>query len=205
MKQRALDATIDQRVELTMLFASLRKAKVGSDEYKATLEKLEQIQPGVVKQYNLQAGALRNINQAEKDLTASIMKRAEAEARAEMIKEKIKESMQVKENGATGVLGFTGSVNEMLGMGDKSSKMFAQMQSASLMGEANLLAKQQAEIDGGTKSKVNPQRASNESISKNITEKKESLTIDFKNMPQGVEATSSGGRNFSTPALGTTN
>jgi TP901 family phage tail tape measure protein len=206
VKQRALDATIDQRVELTMLFASLRQAKVGSEEYKSTLEKLEQIQPGIIQQYNLQAGALKNINQAEKDLTASIMKRAEAEARAEMIKEKIKESMQLKESGGTGVLGFAGSINDALGMGGLGNKAIGNIQSQIALGEANVLAKQQAKIDGGgDKKKVNPQKASNESISKNITEKKESLTIDFKNMPQGVETSSSGGKNFSTPSLGTTN
>ena len=101
VRQRALDATIDQRVEVTMLFSALRRAKVGSEEYNKTLEKLEQIQPGIVEQYNLQAGALKNINKAEKDLIANIMKRAEAEARAELIKEKFKKAQQKRDEGPT--------------------------------------------------------------------------------------------------------
>ena len=91
--------------------------------------------PVIVKKYNLHAGALKNINQAEKDLTASIMKRAEAEARAEMIKEKIKASMQAKESGGSGVLG---GAFKMFGF-DDASKQLGQIESAGLMNEARSL------------------------------------------------------------------
>lgn len=99
VKQRVLDKTIDQRVEVTNLFYALKKADKGSNEYKETLKKIDQIQPGIVDKYNLQAGALDNISRAERELTANIMKRAEAEARAEILKEKTKELLQTKQDG----------------------------------------------------------------------------------------------------------
>ena len=51
---RALDNTIDQRVEVTMLFKALRKAEEGSAAYNSTLEKLEAMQPGIIEKYDLQ-------------------------------------------------------------------------------------------------------------------------------------------------------
>lgn len=101
VKQRALDKTIDQRVELAILFNTLRKTKEGSDQYKGALQKINDMSPGLVEKYKLQEKNLRNIERAEKDLTAQIMKRAETEARAEIFKEKVKEQMKLKTDEAT--------------------------------------------------------------------------------------------------------
>jgi len=203
VRKRALDATIDQRVEVTMLFSALRKAEVGSDNYNKTLERLEQIQPGIIKQYNLQAGALDDINRAEKDLTASILKRAEAEARAELIKEKFKEAQQIRDEGPgffEKVAAFNSQLNSSIGIGQSfTADQLSEAQARNLETDAAVLADQQAAAQ------LNPQQSSNENISKNITENNQSLTIDFKNMPEGVTAEGSDGTNFSTPALGTTN
>lgn len=103
VRQRALENTIDQRVEVQTLFAALRKTTVGTEEYQYVLQKIEAIQPGITKQYNLQAGALRDINQAEKDLTDTIMKRAMVEARMEILKEKSREYLKQQNDG----IGFT--------------------------------------------------------------------------------------------------
>lgn len=102
IQERVLDRTIDQRAEAAVLFEKLRKLEAGTKAYNSTLAQLEKIQPGIVKNYNLQSGAIENINAAEKELMKTIMKRAEMEVRAEMMKEKIKEKIQLGEEG----LGF---------------------------------------------------------------------------------------------------
>lgn len=201
VKSRALDATLDQRVEVTMLFAALRKAKVGTDEYTTTLSKIEAMSPGIVQAYNLQAGGLNAINQAEKDLTASIMKRAEAEARAEMIKEKVKEALVAQNREAS----VQEKVDMLLGFTSKADfDKKRNLEAKSLFGESDILAKQQAasELEPDP---LNPQLASSGALRKSLTESRETVTIDFKNMPAGVDVESSGGTNFTTPALGTTN
>ena len=96
VSKRALDATIDQRVESKLLFDALRRSTVGTTEYAGILTKIDALSPGLVEKYNLQAGALGKINQAEKDLTASIMARAEEQARAEIYKEDVKNRLQLE-------------------------------------------------------------------------------------------------------------
>jgi TP901 family phage tail tape measure protein len=110
VRKRAMENTIDQRVEVQLLFNALRNAKVGSDQYKSTLEKIDQLSPGLTAKYNLQAGALNNINKAEKELINNIMKRAEAEARAEMLKESVKEELRLKQEGPGMLNNFVGQM-----------------------------------------------------------------------------------------------
>ena len=97
VRQRALEKTADQRVEMMILFSTLRKAKEGTDAYKNALDKIDKMSPGLVQKYQLQEKNLRNIALAEKDLAAQILKRAEAEVRAEMLKESVKKEMAIKE------------------------------------------------------------------------------------------------------------
>lgn len=99
LQQRVLDKTIDQRVEVELLFNALRKAKVGSDEYRSTVEKIIAINPALSKQYVDQNGIIKNRIGYEKELIGTIMKRAEAEARAEMMKEKMKEAIRAEQEG----------------------------------------------------------------------------------------------------------
>lgn len=115
VQSRVLDKTIDQRVEVEMLFNSLRKTKVGTEEYTSILKQIDSISPGLTNKYNLQAGALNNINRAEKELLANIKKRAEAEVRMEMFKEtvrqRIKTEQDLQKNKAKGDGGFFDVVN----------------------------------------------------------------------------------------------
>lgn len=117
--QRVSDKTIDQRVEVEMLFNTLRKAKVGSDEYKSTLQKIDEMSPGLTAKYNLQAGAINNINKAEKELISNIKKRAEAEVLAEMLKENVKKRIQLEEFQAKNK-GKNNGFWDLPGMDDKS-------------------------------------------------------------------------------------
>ena len=208
VRERALDATIDQRVEISLLFDALRRAKVGSDEYNSTLQKLEEIQPGIIKQYNLQAGALDDINRAEKELTESIMKRAEAEARAELLREKTKEKIELEQGEAE--KGFfaqgldlfgAGAASDIIAEGDRASAL------TDLDEDINLLVNQIAEDESGgaANPKLNPKKTQANRLDQSITKKEENVTIDFKNVPAGTEISGSEGSNFSVPAIGTTN
>jgi len=99
LHERVLDKTIDQRVEVTQLFMALRQAEKGSEAYNETLKKIDSIQPGLVDKYKLQEKALYNISAAEKELTNSIMKRAEEEAKVELLKEAIREKLTLQAEG----------------------------------------------------------------------------------------------------------
>jgi TP901 family phage tail tape measure protein len=196
VRERALEKTLDQRVEVAMLFQTLRKAKVGTDEYRDTLSKIEQIQPGITKQYNLQAGALDNINRAEKDLIANIMKRAEMEARAEMIKEKFKDAQRLRDEGSTGssVLDFALKTNEFFGASDKTRLGASETAARVAENEAGILAKQQAEA-----------QMLDASTTKTETKtEKQKLEIDFKNMPQGVTTNLTGSSGINLPRTSST-
>lgn len=146
VQNRALENTIDQRVEITTLFAALRKATVGTDEYKSILSKIEAIQPGITKQYELQAGAIDKINQAEKALTKSIMERATAEARAQILREKTRELLIAQQTGPSTmdyVKSFFSNIYSpgMAGLGAEQNKL---ARVATLQDEINTLANQQA-------------------------------------------------------------
>lgn len=94
IKERVLDNTADQRAEVAILFEKLRRLDSTTQAYSDTLKQIDAIQPGITEKYNLQAGAVENINRAEKELIDNIMKRAEAEVRAELLHEKIKAKME---------------------------------------------------------------------------------------------------------------
>lgn len=109
VKQRVIDKTADQRAELEMLFNTLKSAKKGSDEYNETLKRLEEMQPGIVEKYNLQAGALKDINAAQQEMVNNIDAIAKAEAYKEVAKEKYKEAFKKKQEGP-GFWDYTKSV-----------------------------------------------------------------------------------------------
>lgn len=195
--KRALENTIDQRVEVILLFKALRKAEVGSSAYNKTLEKLEQIQPGIVKQFNLQLGAIEDLNRAEIALTANIMKRGVAQAQAEIFKEKIKEQLISAEEGPgfwQQVAGFF--AGEVVKQALHATELQGRQQEIEILGEQ--IAQTELET-------INPKAAQQESLEQTIKESKESITVDFKNLPAGAEVTSTGGTTFATPSLGTTN
>lgn len=203
ISSRALDQTLNQRAEVLILFKTLRKAKVGTAEYTQTLEKLEQIQPGIIEQYKLTEGALININRAEKDLTASIIKRAEAEVRAEMIKASIKKGLEAQ----TREVGFLeGLIGDVASLATGKDFTIKDIEARGAFREADILARQQSDIDlEDAEKSMSSKGVQQEGIFKAIQENRESLIIDFKNMPPGVDVQGSGGTSFSTPQLGTTN
>lgn len=96
LQERVLEKTLDQRVEVKMLTDTLRTHNQTSEAYINALKRIEQIQPGITEKYNLQEKSVRAISAAERELTENILKRAEAEVRAEMMKDKIREKLEVQ-------------------------------------------------------------------------------------------------------------
>lgn len=92
VKEKVIEKTAEQRAELDMLFDKLRNAKKGSEEYNNTLKELDALQPGIVEKYNLQAGAMKDINAAQKEMIANIDAIAKAEAYKEVAKEMYKKA-----------------------------------------------------------------------------------------------------------------
>lgn len=203
--RRALDASLDQRVEVTMLFKALRKAKVGTQEYRDTLAKIEEIQPGITEKFNLQTGAIKDQIAAEKALKNSIMDRAMAEAAAEQIKEKTSEALTAMNREAT----FQEKTNMMLGI--TTQKEFNKKRSdeaKALMAEADTLADQQINREEKkAKKEVNPAQAAVVAASGGGAAerlKTQNIEVTINGLPEGSTATTTGGGNMASPKLGTT-
>lgn len=152
---RALENSVDQRVEMMGLFDTLRKAKQGTDEYTTALKRVEEMQPGITAKYDLQTKSVKNLALAEKDLTASIMKRATEEARAEIAKEKMKEAIRKSEGGSSTDT-FTQSIMRATGGGDKAVDMMKKMEAKQLTKDAEFLLKQNEASKNAT-SPANPE------------------------------------------------
>ena len=203
VSKRALKNSIDQRVEVSLLFKTLRKVNVGSAEYTETLKKIEAMQPGITKEYNLQAGALDDMNRAEKALTKSIIKRAEEQARAELLSEKVRERIEREQDGP-GFMDYMSSISSYIQSFQTAGLIQAQSAEdiknadiASLKADEQFLSDQISET-------LNPKKATAENMSKTITENKESVTVDFKNLPYGVAVNGSSGANILMPTTGST-
>lgn len=177
IQSRALENTIDQRIEVSLLFQALRKATVGSKEYTDILAKIETLQPNIVKQYNLQAGALDMISKAEQNLTSNIMKRAEAEAKAELIKEKMREFMTNEIDGPSfmehlmGLIGKSGSAN-----------MLFNSRQADIQREIKDLANYNVP-------EANPQKAQQDSLAQTMQTNNAAVDINIKDPNNRTTAT----------------
>lgn len=110
LQERVLEKTVDQRVQVIELFGALKNLKVGSEAYNATLEKIDAIQPGITSKYDLQRGAIQNMAAAERELTANIMKRAEAEAKADLLRDAIRNKLQLQAEGPSMLQKITGAM-----------------------------------------------------------------------------------------------
>lgn len=96
--QRAvIEKTVNQRIEIDKLFKSLAFAEKGSAKFNSILEKIDQIQPGITKKYNLQEGAIKNLASAHQELIKSIEERARAEAASELYVQAVKDRMLLEQ------------------------------------------------------------------------------------------------------------
>lgn len=110
VKARVADKTADESAEVHLLFARLRDAKKGTDEYNSALKDLDTKYPGMIEKYNLHKGAVEDINRAEKDLIRTIKERAEAEAELELYKENVKRRQEAELKGPSMTQQILGSI-----------------------------------------------------------------------------------------------
>lgn len=179
---RAKKNTLDQRVEVALLFKTLRRAKEGSEEYSTALSKIEEMQPGITKQFNLQVKSIDALNSAEKSLTQSIIKRAEEQARDELIVKKTTEAMARAENGPTwgDYLASLGTAVGTLGFGYMSPTDFVNRDVAQLYKDRDIVADQQAQA-------VNPKQTESNVTKETISKSTKEVTLDFINLPSFVK------------------
>lgn len=147
LREKTIENTIQQRAEVTALFATLKKAAQGSKAYNDTLAKLEQLQPGIIDKYGLQVKAIDKINAAENELISTIMRRAEAEAAAEIVREKAMAKMRAQEDLRKGSI-F--SSIPMIGAGVMANK-FANVNQADQELEAAVQQQQALNTEAETK------------------------------------------------------
>lgn len=164
--QRALENSVEQRAEASLLFLALRKAAIGSTEFANTLKRIDALQPGLIDKYNLQAGAIRNIAMAERELMATIIQRAKVEARSELLKEKTRALIQSQNNGPTLLEKLVGATGVTTAGGQQYSREKV------MNDEINTLASQiyadSQPTDSG-KSLMNPAEARSEATANAMT------------------------------------
>lgn len=105
INKTAMENTLDQRVEAHFLFKQLKKLEPQTDKYRKVLSKIEEIQPGITKQYDLQKGGVDRINKAYKDLTKTIIHNAKVSAAQGLMKEFYKKKIQASMNASRAKLG----------------------------------------------------------------------------------------------------
>ena len=181
---RALEKSIDQRVEVASLFATLRTAKTGTENYTNALARLEEIQPGIIKNYRLEKGALDDINKAEKNLIDNIMKRAIEEGRAELYKEKLKEGMQLQTQKAT----TFDKVLSVFNAGYNAEDLY-KTQAKQKFQEASFLIQQEADA----KMAADPSASKQQTLSEMLTGAiKSEIKLTFAGLPDGVTVNQDG-------------
>lgn len=189
VRERTLEKTAEQRVEIKLLFGELRKAKEGTDAYKNALQKINDMSPGLVEKYKLQEKNLKAITQAEKELTAQVMARARAEVEAEMLKESMKQEMAIREGRDTvmaqDIFSFFGQ--------DQAAKTLRDMRAQGEVKRQEVLSQRIAQREAGVEP-ANPEQAKQQSTINNM------LNITFSGLPEWMNAQMNGKE---LPASGT--
>lgn len=195
VRSEAMSKTVDQRAELMLLFNTLRNAKEGTTAYTNALQKINEISPGIIEKYNLQEKSLDRIAQAERFLARDIMKRAEAEVRAEKFKESVRKYEDLIENGPS-------TMDRVKGLfGDQYSYQ------RSLVEEKQ---KQQVLLGQITQDQIsatpalNPEKEKQDAMSKSESTETSKVEISFSGLPEGAKAILNGGNSLLFPSLTST-
>lgn len=188
VQKRALENTIDQRVEIDLLFSSLKRAEVGSEKYNSTLRQLEAIQPGIIDKYNLQTGAVENLNKAHKELVDNIMKTAMAEARLELIREKTKALILAQNEGPTFGDKFKNIVSPY-----GTAESFKNRRIGELQAEIDELANQSVEAVNPEKSKQDATVKTQANVNLNINDPNNRVSAESDNPFVKVQTSSTQG------------
>lgn len=174
--QATMDKAAGQLAEVTLLFNSLRKLTVGTAEHNAVLEKLEAIQPGITKQLQDKKFAVEALNQAEKELTKSIIERARQEAIAEKLKSLVTQKINAQQmQGADWIADINKSI---FGTTFGGSKMDVMSQ---LDRDINITA-EMAE----NKKPVDPEAAKQATASEQLKNSLSAFKFEFTGLPEGM-------------------
>ena len=188
VQERALANSIDQRVEVNLLFNKLRKLTPESDAYAKTLSKIEAIQPGITKQFNLQTGAIDAQNKAREAMIENIMKEAKARATAELIQEKVKTAMQAETRDLSTMESIGALLSGVLLGNQNAEQEFRLKEKFGALKDAETLSAQQFEAETNPEDRAaNPQKtqtiASSQMINRATKENIElTVTDEFRNL-----------------------
>tara|TARA_R110002051_G_scaffold162219_4_gene233739 strand:+ start:1753 stop:3954 length:2202 start_codon:yes stop_codon:yes gene_type:complete len=206
IKKRSLENTIDQRVEVSLLFNALRKAEQGSSAYNSTLQKLEQLQPGIIDKYGLQVKAIDRINAAEKDLIKTMLKRAEIQAAQDLGKEALTEALKIESEGPSfldHLNSFNRSISGIEGA-DRTPEQINQEKADKLRAKSESFFQKSEQLKTEPTESANPDVTTQQSTLNNFREFKETVTLRFENAPSGLTTSYSGGGGFAIPNSETT-
>lgn len=208
LKEEVIENTADQLVQSKLLFKELKGLEGGTDAYNSTLQKLEQMQPGIIEKHNLQTKSIEALARAEKDLAKNIMERATADAIASRLRQTMEDIITMKMEGP--------EEQGIFGMNQDLADAAFNASLAEKQAQVDYLAGAQGSIESGgfdalfnqgtvpvINTEAEKQNAGNQAKAKGV---KDLLTIDFKNMPDWVQAQmSSGSSGTNMPSLSNTN
>jgi len=210
VQERALANSIDQRVEVNLLFNKLRKLTPESDAYAKTLSKIEAIQPGITKQFNLQTGAIDAQNKAREAMIENIMKEAKARATAELIQEKVKTAMQAETRDLSTMESIGALLSGVLLGNQNAEQEFRLKEKFGALKDAETLSAQQFEAETNPEDRAaNPQKTQTIASSQMINRAtKENIELTMGDELKGILNLNRKGQtstNMAMPAVPTTN
>lgn len=191
---RMLENTAEERTQVMMLTTTLKHAEQGTQAYNDALAKLDELQPGIVEKYNLQEKSIKNIIAAEKELINAIMERAKMQAAQEILQEKFSAMFELQMKSSEEFNPFLFGGNSQLNEAIKQNEISQLQSEIDYLGSA-IVQEQMKE--------VNPEQEKQSSLTENIN--KETITVDFKNVPIGTQITGTGGgAGFNMPSTSST-
>jgi len=183
VNKRALENSIDQRVEVQLLFSKLRKLNPESASYATTLAKIEGIQPGITKQYGLQSGAADKLNEAEKRLLATITERADLQAKKDVLADTAKEVVNLKNKEHTyweETLAAWSSPAAFFGDADAIKKSVMASRQVDIDKKEASMSDLEGQIISGEEALANPQKTQTVATTNNINKaSKEQFEFSF--------------------------
>lgn len=185
IKTRALESSIDQRVEASLLFTALKNSAQGSSDYTNALKKLDELQPGIVEKYSLQTKSLNTLSLAYKDVTANIMQMARQQAIADIMKEKTRALIESQNSGVTIGQTIQGYLLKV------SPEIIKAQNEANLTKDIESLASQQYNNQNTQMLNPNQAKANANVNAMNLTSKTEGeVKVVFENSPKGMAVSS---------------
>lgn len=145
--KRAASRAADETAELNIMIERLKNTTAGTDTRRVAMQALMQKYPDYLKDMDLEKASMEEINKLHTDIADNIMKRAEAEVRAEMYKEKVRERMEAEMEGPS-MGDYARSISSL---GLKSAQDYNNERIAGMKEEEAILVKQMEYADKGIK------------------------------------------------------